>query len=217
LSTSRRATTQRHLELLALDTGAITTLRTAEGTNRFAQVGKKGKLALYRWSRFNVPDDLWCIELRADRPPRQLTHTVPQSFQRVDWNVPEVVSFASGDGTPLQGLVYRPDQFDAQKQYPVVVFVHGAGIMQNVIDGWTVYSPNYKFHTVLTQRGFVVFEVDYRGSLGYGRDFRAGTRMYIGGKDLEDELAGVAYLKTLGFVDAERIGIYGGSYGGFRP
>jgi dipeptidyl aminopeptidase/acylaminoacyl peptidase len=162
-----------------------------------------------------VPDDLWCIELRAGRPPRQLTHTVPQSFQRVDWNVPEVVSFASGDGTPLQGLVYRPDQFDAQKQYPVVVFVHGAGIMQNVIDGWTVYSPNYKFHTVLTQRGFVVFEVDYRGSLGYGRDFRAGTRMYIGGKDLEDELAGVAYLKTLGFVDAERIGIYGGSYGGF--
>ncbi len=96
-----------------------------------------------------------------------------------------------------------------------MVFVHGAGTMQNVVDGWTVYSPNFKFHSVLTKRGFGVFEVDYRGSLGYGRDFRAGTYMYIGGKDLEDELAGLDYLKTLRWVDEERVGIYGGSYGGF--
>ena len=215
LLTSRRTTTQRHLELLSVDTGALTTLRTTEGSNSFPQVGKRGKWALYQHSRFNVPYDLWSIELRADRDPRQLTQTVAESFLRVDWNVPEIVSFASGDGTPLKGLLYRPENFDPQKKYPVVVFVHGAGIMQNVLDGWTVYSPNYKFHTVLTQRGFVVFEVDYRGSLGYGREFRAGTRMYVGGKDLEDELAGVEYLKTLGFIDEEHIGIYGGSYGGF--
>jgi dipeptidyl aminopeptidase/acylaminoacyl peptidase len=215
LLTSRRTTTQRHLELLDVASGALETLRTHEGTNNFPQIGERGRRVVYRHSRFDVPWDLWSIELRSDRDPRQLTHTVPDRFRDIAWSVPQVVAFSSGDGTPLRGLLYLPDDFDPQRRHPVVVFVHGAGIMQNVIDGWTVYSPNFKFHTVLTQRGFVVFEVDYRGSLGYGRAFRAGTRGWIGGKDLEDELAGAAWLKTQPYVDAQRIGIYGGSYGGF--
>jgi dipeptidyl aminopeptidase/acylaminoacyl peptidase len=215
LLTSRRSTTERHLELLDVPSGTLTTLRTDAGTNNFPQIGTRGKRVVYRHSRFDVPWDLWSLELRDDRAPRQLTDTVPERFHSVAWTVPEVVSLRSGDGTPLKGLLYRPAHFDPQQRYPVVVFVHGAGIMQNVIDGWTVYSPNWKFHTVLAQRGFVVFEVDYRGSLGYGRLFRAGTRGWIGGKDLQDELAGVEWLKTKPFVDAEHIGIYGGSYGGF--
>jgi dipeptidyl aminopeptidase/acylaminoacyl peptidase len=215
LLTSRQTTTQRHLELLDTASGTLVTLQTAEGKNSFPQIGDKGKTVVYQHSRFNVPYDLWSLETRTGRQPRELTKTVPERFDAIDWNVPEFVKLSSKDGTPLRGLLYRPDDFDPQQSYPVVVFVHGAGIMQNVIDGWTAYAPNYKFHTVLTQRGFVVFEVDYRGSLGYGREFRAGTTTFIGGKDLEDELAGVEFLKALPFVDAAHIGIYGGSYGGF--
>ncbi|MGH7754002.1 MAG: alpha/beta hydrolase family protein, partial [Gemmatimonadales bacterium] len=113
--------------------------------------------------------------------------------------------------------VYAPRSGPAPpgKRRPAIVFVHGAGIMQNVLDGWTYYSRNFMFHTLLVERGFLVFEVDYRGSTGYGRDFRAGVMGHLGGRDLEDELAGVDYLRGRGDVDPERIGIYGGSYGGF--
>jgi dipeptidyl aminopeptidase/acylaminoacyl peptidase len=162
-----------------------------------------------------VPPDLWSLELKSGAKPRRVTNRVPQRYRDENWSIPEIVHFTAHDGAPLRGLLYRPADFDASRRYPVVVFVHGAGSMQNVVDGWTIYSPNFKFHTVLTQRGFVVFEVDYRGSLGYGYDFRVGVHNYMGGKDLDDELAGIDYLKTLDWVEPTRIGIYGGSYGGF--
>lgn len=213
--TSREDFSQRHLEILDVKSGALQRLDTATGMNTHPQLGKRGGVVVYRHSTLGVPPDLWSIETNAGRAPKRLTDTVPQRYHDVQWNIPEIVHFEAYDGTPLRGFLHKPDDFASGQQYPVVVFVHGAGVMQNIVDGWTIYSPNFKFHSVLTRRGFGVFEVDYRGSLGYGRDFRAGTRMYIGGKDLEDELAGLDYLKTLHWVDEGRVGIYGGSYGGF--
>ena len=71
------------------------------------------------------------------------------------------------------------------------------------------------FHHRLTSKGYVVFEVEYRGSAGLGRDFRADVYMHLGGKDLDDEIDGLEYLQSLGYIDPHRVGIYGGSYGGF--
>jgi dipeptidyl aminopeptidase/acylaminoacyl peptidase len=213
--TGRKTTSERHLERLAVKTGALEQLATATGMNTHPLLGRNGRVLVYRHSRFATPPDLWAIEPKPGSQPRQLTHTVPKRFTDVAWTVPEIVRFPARDGVQLAGLLYKPTSFDPAARYPVVVFVHGAGSMQNVVDGWTIYAPNFKFHSVLAQRGFVVFEVDYRGSLGYGHDFRAGVLMHMGGKDLDDELAGVDYLKTLPYVDASRIGIYGGSYGGF--
>ena len=215
LLTSREDHSQRHLEILDVKSGALQRLQTAPGTSSHPLLGERGGLIVFRHSQLGVPPDLWSIATSPGRAPKQLTDTVPRRYEDVAWNIPEIVHFDAYDGTPLRGFVYKPDNFVPGQRYPVVVFVHGAGVMQNVVDGWTVYSPNFKFHSVLTKRGFGVFEVDYRGSLGYGRDFRAGTRMYIGGKDLQDELAGLDYLEKLRWVDSERIGIYGGSYGGF--
>lgn len=212
---NRTDPSERHIELLDVATRKLTQLGTATGMNTHPQIGLRGDRIVYRHSRFSKPADLWSLETRPGSRPVRLTNTVPRSFTAVDWNVPEIVHFPARDGTPLHGLLYRPQPFAPGQRYPVVVFVHGAGSFQNVVDGWTIYSPNYKFHTVLAQKGYVVFEVDYRGSLGYGRDFRTGIYDFIGGKDLEDELAGVDYLRRLDFVDASRIGIYGGSYGGF--
>jgi dipeptidyl aminopeptidase/acylaminoacyl peptidase len=212
---NRLRTSERRLEMLDTATRRLAPLDDEPGYSTHPILGARGGLVLYRHSRFAQPVDLWSVALRRGARPQPVTRSVPERFRAVDWVVPEIVEFPARDGVRLHGLVYRPQPFEPGKRYPVVVFVHGAGSMQNVVDGWTVYSPNFKFHTVLAQKGYVVFEVDYRGSLGYGRDFRTGVYLHLGGKDLDDELAGVDYLKTLDFVDASRIGIYGGSYGGF--
>jgi dipeptidyl aminopeptidase/acylaminoacyl peptidase len=215
LLTSREDLSQRHLELLDVESGGLVKLSTATGMNIQPQLGEGGRRVLYEHSRLGLPPDVWVVDAKAGATPRRVTERVPERYRAVDWSIPEIVHFPAHDGTPLRGYLYRPYEFDPNRRYPVVVFVHGAGSMQNVVDGWTIYSPNFKFHSVLTRRGFVVFEVDYRGSLGYGYDFRVGVHRYIGGKDFEDEIAGVDYLKTLSWVDPDRIGIYGGSYGGF--
>jgi len=212
---SRARTTGRQLEILDIAHRSLRPLATGLGMSIHPSMGNAGRVVVYEHSRFDQPSDLYAIEARPDAKPVQLTRSVPATFAAVSWIVPELVEFPSHDGLTLHGLVYRPVGFDPARRYPAVVFVHGAGILQNVVDGWTFYSPNYKFHTLLAQRGYVVFEVDYRGSLGYGRDFRAGVYMHLGGKDLDDELAGLDYLDRLGFVDMSRVGIYGGSYGGF--
>jgi dipeptidyl aminopeptidase/acylaminoacyl peptidase len=98
---------------------------------------------------------------------------------------------------------------------PAVIFIHGAGYLQNAHRYWSHYFREYMFHHLLASRGYVVLDVDYRGSSGYGRDWRAGIARHMGGKDLEDVLDGAAYLVSDHGVDAARIGTYGGSYGGF--
>jgi dipeptidyl aminopeptidase/acylaminoacyl peptidase len=106
---------------------------------------------------------------------------------------------------------------DRTAKHPAIVWVHGDGITQN-FDGWHTrrdYAVYYSLHQYLAQRGYVVLAVDYRGSIGYGREWRQGHYRDLGGKDYEDIAAGVDYLRTLGFVDAARVGIWGLSYGGF--
>jgi dipeptidyl aminopeptidase/acylaminoacyl peptidase len=97
------------------------------------------------------------------------------------------------------------------------VWVHGDGITQN-FDGWHLrrdYAVYYSVHQFFVQQGYVVLAVDYRGSIGYGRDWRQGHYRDLGGADYRDIAAGVDYLKSLGTVDAGRIAIWGLSYGGY--
>src|SRR5687767_9175181 len=93
---------------------------------------------------------------------------------------------------------------------PAVVFIHGAGYLQNAHRYWSDYYREYMFHHLLAERGYVVLDVDYRGSSGYGREWRAAIGRHMGGKDLEDVLDGAAWLVSDHGVDASRIGAYGG-------
>jgi dipeptidyl aminopeptidase/acylaminoacyl peptidase len=95
------------------------------------------------------------------------------------------------------------------------MFVHGAGYLQNVHAGWSQYFREFMFHQLLVQRGFVVIDLDYRGSAGYGRDWRTAIYRRMGTPELEDYLDGIEWLVGHAQVDRARIGIYGGSYGGF--
>ena len=103
---------------------------------------------------------------------RQLTNSVPDEFAGIAWVKPEIVHFTAKDKKSIPAMIYKPAGFDSTKKYPVVVFVHGAGYLQNVFRGWSYYYREYMFHHRLTQKGYVVFEVEYRGSAGLGRDFR---------------------------------------------
>ena len=98
---------------------------------------------------------------------------------------------------------------------PGVVFVHGAGYLQNAHKYWSTYFREYMFHNLLASRGYVVLDVDYRASSGYGRDWRTAIYRHMGGKDLEDIVDGAKYLVAKEQVNPKRIGVYGGSYGGF--
>jgi dipeptidyl aminopeptidase/acylaminoacyl peptidase len=100
-------------------------------------------------------------------------------------------------------------------RHPAVVFVHGAGYAQNAHKYWSSYYREYMFHNLLASRGYVVLDVDYRASSGYGREWRTAIDRHMGVTDLDDIVDGAKYLAAAQRVDPRRIGVYGGSYGGF--
>jgi dipeptidyl aminopeptidase/acylaminoacyl peptidase len=95
------------------------------------------------------------------------------------------------------------------------MFVHGSGYLQNSHLGWSYYFREFMFHTLLVRRGYVVIDMDYRASMGYGRDWRTAIYRRMGQPELEDMIDGVRFLERTYNVDPARVGVYGGSYGGF--
>jgi dipeptidyl aminopeptidase/acylaminoacyl peptidase len=140
------------------------------------------------------------------------TSPIPEFFT-YPWIDPPVVSFRARDGATVYGRLYKPANF--RRGGPAVLFVHGAGYLQDVTKWWSSYYREFMFQHLLMERGFLVFSIDYRGSAGYGRDWRTGIYRHMGGKDLDDHVDAVRYLVTEHGVDPRRVGIYGGSYGGF--
>jgi dipeptidyl aminopeptidase/acylaminoacyl peptidase len=158
---------------------------------------------------------LFAARLDAGARPVSLTDTYPAELAALALPVPEIVEYAHEDGAKVKAFVFKPPHFDPQKKYPLVIFIHGAGYLQEVTKSLTAYEPNYLFHQRLARRGYVVLDPDYRHSQGYGRKFRTDIHGYMGGKDLEDVIAGIDLLRDRGWIDEQRVGIYGGSYGGF--
>ncbi|HEY8020911.1 MAG TPA: alpha/beta fold hydrolase, partial [Thermoanaerobaculia bacterium] len=147
---------------------------------------------------------------------RQLTHTISDAYLAVDWTIPDIVPIPSTHvAHPIYSRVYTPPGFDPGRRYPAVVFVHGAGYLQDAHAGWSYYWHEFLFHTLLTRHGYVVLDMDYRASAGYGRDWRTAIYRQMGHPELEDLEDGVAWLAAHEQVDPQRVGIYGGSYGGF--
>jgi len=144
---------------------------------------------------------------------RTLAPSKPPSLAEYALGTVEFVKVQAAGGTALYASLLKPADFDPAKRYPVVVYVYGGPHAQVVRDGWGRQTA--LFHQVLASRGMLVFSLDNRGSASRGRDFERTLLRRLGKTELEDQLAGVAYLKTLPYVDASRIGIWGWSYGGF--
>ena len=142
---------------------------------------------------------------------------MPAGVDRTAFVEPQRVSYKAPDGREVPAWLFVPPHLDRTRKHPVVVWIHGDGINQNY-DGWHVqrnYSVYYSFHQYLLQRGYIVLAPEYRGSIGYGREWRQAVAYDVGGKDAEDAAASVEYLKSLAYMDPNRIGVWGLSYGGF--
>jgi dipeptidyl-peptidase-4 len=127
---------------------------------------------------------------------------------------PEFGTIPAADGTPLHYQVYKPAGFEAGKRYPAVVMVYGGPTVQTVQRRWGE-RRGLQTAQLFTQRGYVVFALDNRGSGGRGRKFTEALYHRLGGVEVEDQLAGVAWLKSRPYVDPARVGVFGWSYGGY--
>jgi dipeptidyl aminopeptidase/acylaminoacyl peptidase len=146
----------------------------------------------------------------------KLTDTRTAEFKAHDWIQPQFVAVPSTHGAdPIWSKLYRPAQLEPGKQYPVVMFVHGAGYLQNVSHRYTPYFREQMFHNLLVQKGYVVLDMDYRASKGYGAKWRNAIYRQMGHPELEDYLDGVNWMVANQQGDARNVGVYGGSYGGF--
>lgn len=146
----------------------------------------------------------------------RLTDTRSAEFKAHDWIQPQFVAVPSTHGAePIWSKLYRPAQLEAGKTYPVVMFVHGAGYLQNVSHRYTPYFREQMFHNLLVQKGYVVLDMDYRASKGYGAAWRSAIYRQMGHPELDDYLDGVNWMVANQQGDAKNVGIYGGSYGGF--
>ncbi|HHM21973.1 MAG TPA: S9 family peptidase [Bacteroidetes bacterium] len=166
-----------------------------------------------RYSYSNKPWELFLMPNRPEAIMEQATVSTTEAFRAYKWRDPEIIHFTASDGVKVPARIYRPEA--TRRNGAAVVFVHGAGYLQNVHHWWSSYYREYMFHNILADNGFTVLDIDYRGSKGYGRDWRTAIYRHMGGKDLSDQVDGARYLVQHEGIDAHRIGIYGGSYGGF--
>jgi len=200
----------RHLYRMPVQGGEMQKLTSKEG-NYEVQLSPDEKYWALRYSNANTPWELYLMQNKAGAEMQQLTHSTTKAFQEYSWRSPEIISFAARDGEEVPARLYRPEQPNGAG----VIFVHGAGYLQNVHQWWSSYYREYMFHNMLTDLGYTVMDIDYRGSSGYGRDWRTAIYRHMSGKDLTDQIDGASYMVDSLGVEEDRLAIYGGSYGGF--
>ena len=196
------------------DGGGVREVTALDGVEGFA-LSPDGSKLLVRHSDSYLPTQLAVVDIRGEETAL-LTDTRSAAFKARQWIQPEIVQIPSSDGAgPIWGKYYGPATLEPGRDYPVVMFVHGAGYLQNVHDKWPVYFREQMFHNLLVQNGYLVLDLDYRGSEGYGRDWRTAIYRQMGTPELQDYLDGLAWLDANKQGDIDHAGIYGGSYGGF--
>ena len=195
----------------------IAWITSGKGTNVEPHWSADGKRLVYQHTDSHNSADLFVIDAVPGARPVRLSDSMPSSIDRSTFVEPQLVHYPGPDGKSLPGWLFVPKGLDRTKKYPAIVWIHGDGINQNY-DGWHIqrnYAVYYSFHQYLLQQEYVVFAPDYRGSIGYGRDWRTGVYMDVGGNDAKDAWMAANYLKTLPYVNADRLGVWGLSYGGF--
>lgn len=189
-------------------------LTTLDGVEDFA-LAPDGRQLAVRFSGSYLPPQLAVVAAH-NGETRKLTDTRSAEFKARTWIEPEYVAVPSKHGAGvIWSKLYRPKDFVAGKKYPVAMFVHGAGYLQNVSARYPNYYREQMFHNLLVQQGYVVLDMDYRASEGYGRDWRTAIYRNMGHPELDDYLDGVDYMVATQQGDRTNVGIYGGSYGGF--
>jgi dipeptidyl aminopeptidase/acylaminoacyl peptidase len=217
LTTSEVHPGERHFYTMSVDGGPRTKLTTMTGSNE-ATVSPDEKSLAIVYSYSTKPPELYVMPFSAGAKATQVTTTPTLEFLAFKWIDPKVITYKARDGQDVYARLFTPEMIGAKRdpKKPAVVFVHGAGYLQEAHKYWSSsYYRENMFNNILASKGYVVLSPDYRASAGYGRDWRTGIYRHMGGKDLDDVVDGAKFLVQTEKVDPKRIGVYGGSYGGF--
>lgn len=177
-----------------------------------ATLSPLGSYYNFMYSNSTTPPELFIAPSLNITSQTQITFSQNPEFAKQTWIKPKFVHIKAQDGTSVPARLYTPLRTQGG---PAVIFVHGAGYLQNAHKWWSSYTREYMFHNFLVSKGFTVLDIDYRASAGYGRDWRTAIYRHMGGIDLTDQIDGTLYLIDSLGIDKNKIGIYGGSYGGF--
>ncbi|HEX2629361.1 MAG TPA: prolyl oligopeptidase family serine peptidase [Chitinophagaceae bacterium] len=204
---------EQHFYKLTIADGKKEKITTMTGANQVTMSRDEKYIAvLYSYS--NKPWELYLQENKPGGKIEQITSKAQSNeFKSYAWREPELVTFTAADGATVYARFYKPTNPHPNK--PAVLFVHGAGYLQNAHKWWSSYFREYMFNNLLADNGYYVMDIDYRGSAGYGRDWRTGIYRFMGGKDLSDHVDAVKWLVKNHGVNPKHVGLYGGSYGGF--
>ncbi len=231
---------ERHFYSMPAAGGPRTKITSMTGSNQIT-LSPDERTAAVIHSYSNKPPELYLMANVPGAKATQITATPTEEWRSFPWVDPEIITFKARDGAEVYARLYTPELLHAARrgsqdskskrsptkpaplraasnrghQRPGVIFVHGAGYAQNAHKYWSSYYREYMFHHILMDRGYVVMDIDYRASSGYGREWRTGIYRHMGGKDLNDQVDGAKWMVENRDVDPGRIGIYGGSYGGF--
>jgi len=195
----------------------ITVVTSGSGTNTSPQWSPDDRRLLFQHTDAQNSADLYVADAAAGAKVTRVSSSLPRAIDTSTLVAPQFVHYPGPDGKPVPAWLFVPKNLDRAKKHAAIVWIHPDGVNQNY-DGWHTdrnEAVYYEFHQYLLQQGYVVIAPDYRGSIGYGRDWRNDVYMDVGGKDAKDARLAATYLKTLGYVDADRIGVWGLSYGGF--
>ena len=201
---------ERHCYMMDIKSGKVTKLTQEHGTH-VVMPSKSGKYFIDMYSSTDVPLN---IDLQ-DRNGKFVSRVHEAENPLKDYNIGETTigTLKSEDGQTLYTRLIKPYNFDSSKKYPVIVYVYGGPHTQLITDTWTAGAGFYLNY--LAQEGFLVFTLDNRGSADRGEAFEQGIHRQCGQLEMRDQLVGIEWLKTLPYVDPERIGCDGWSYGGF--
>jgi len=205
--------TRYDLYRLDVDSGRMDRLTDLGGVESYATLPNSDRVLL-RHSDSYIPTQAAILDA-ASGELTAASDTLTDEYKAVEWQQPEFVGVPSSHVERPIWTKFYPARGDFDGPRPVVVFVHGAGYTQNTHHRFPYYFREQMFHNLLTERGYHVLDMDYRASRGYGRDWRTAIYQQMGTPELEDLIDGVEWLVENHGADPDRVGVYGGSYGGF--
>jgi dipeptidyl aminopeptidase/acylaminoacyl peptidase len=208
---------RRHLWLVDVAGGQPSELQHAQGIEWSPVILADGRYFAFLASDAQHPSRVFRTSFDADRVVANLTPT-PADFPAGQLVTPQQVIFHAADGLEIHGQLFVPRNAKAGEKHPALVFMHG-GSMRQMLLGWHYmyyYSNSYAMNQYLASRGYIVLSVNYRSGIGYGRTFReAPGRAGRGATEYRDVVAAGKFLQSRQDVDPARVGLWGGSYGGF--
>lgn len=203
----------RQLYQVDIKSGKTIQLTTVSGTHN-ASVSSDGTMILDQYSNATTPNEISILNVKNKMANTTLVKADNPFTGKIDLPKIELVTLTSADGkTPLNGRIIYPANFDATKKYPVMVYLYGGSHAQLVTNRW-LSGAGY-FDIYMAQQGYVVFTMDNRGSDARGKKFCEVNHRQLGVNEMADQMEGVKFLKSKAFVDADKIGVFGWSFGGF--